>query len=88
MLKITKLSDKPAPNRNNGNKSAFSGNNNRRPVSMKIDGNSKVNRFNVSKNDVKYAKKLEQLSKSRKSKSKKMSKSQNLAKSEIKLSKS
>ena len=51
-------------------------------------GDGKVNRFGVSKNDVKHAKKSGKLFKSEKSKSKKTFKSQNSAKSRKKLSKS
>ena len=47
-----------------------------------------VDRFGISGNGVEHAKKLGKLSKSGKSKSKKMSKSRNSAKSEKKLSKS
>ena len=51
-------------------------------------GNSEVKEFGVSRNGVEHAKKLEKLFKSGKSKSKKTFKSQNLAKSGKKLSKS
>ena len=64
MLKTTGLSNKPAPGRNNYNKSAFNRNNNSKPASRKNDGNGEVNRFDVSRNSMKYAKKLEKLSKS------------------------
>ena len=51
-------------------------------------GDGEVDRFGVDKNGVEYAKKSEKLSKSGKSKSEKMSKSRNSAKSGKKLSKS
>ena len=88
MLKTTKLPDKPASNKNNGSRSTFNKNNNSRLVFERNNGNNKVNGFGISKNRVKHAKKLKKLSKSGKSKSKKMSKSQNLAKSGKILSKS
>ena len=88
MLKITRLPNKLAPNRNNNSKSASNKNDNSRPVSEKNDGNSEIDGFGVGKNGVEHAKKLGKLSKSGKSKSKKTSKSWNLAKSRKKLSKS
>ena len=94
MLKTTKLSNKPASNRNDNSKSAFSRNNNSKLVFKKNDGNDKVIGFDVSRNGMEHIKKLEKLSKSRKLsklgilKNKKMLKSQNLAKSGKKLSKS
>ena len=69
MLKTTESFDKPAPNRNDGNRSASSKNNNRRPASGKNNGNNEVNGVGVCKNGVKHAKK------SRKSKSEKTFKS-------------
>ena len=88
MLKTTRSLDKPAFNRNDSNKSTSSRNDNSKPVSRKNNGNNEVDGFSVGGNSVKYAKKSEKLFKSRKSKSEKMSKSRNLAKSEKKLSKS
>ena len=82
MLKITGSPDKPAPSRNNGSKSASSRNDDSRPASRRNNGNGEVNRFGVGRNGVEHAKKLG------KSKSEKTSKSQNLAKSGKKLSKS
>ena len=64
-MKITRLYDELTFNRNYNNKPAFKKNN---------SGN-KINKFNISSNDMKYAKKL------KKSKNKKLFKSQNLAKS-------
>ena len=88
MLKITRLSDKLVSNRNDGSKSAFNKNNNSKPVSKRNINDGEINRFNISRNGMEYAKKLGKLFKSRKSKSKKMFKFQNLAKSRKKLSKS
>ena len=88
MLKMTRLFDKLASSRNNGSKLTLSRNNNSRPISKKNNGNGKVNRFNVGENSVEHAKMSGKLSKSRKSKNKKISKSWNLAKSGKKLSKS
>ena len=48
MLKITKLSHKPAFNKNNSNKSAYE----------KDNSNNEVNRFDISDNNVEYIKKL------------------------------
>ena len=79
MLKITRLSDKPALSRNNSNKSAFSRNNNSRPAfgraSGRNDGDGEVDRFGIGRNDIEDAKKSGILSKSGKSKSEKTSKS-------------
>ena len=85
ILKTIKLSDESAPKKNNGSKSASSKNDNNRPVTGKNNGDNKFDRFGVSKNGVKHAEKLGKLFKSRKSKSEKISKSQNLAKLEKKL---
>ena len=75
MLKTTRLLDKPAPNKNNGSRSISNRNDNNRPTFEKNNGNGKVHRFNVSKNDMEYAKKSRKLFKLRKSKSEKTSKS-------------
>ena len=75
ILKIIRLPIKPALSKNNNNKLAFKKNN----------SNSKVNKSSISNNSIKYAKKSKKLSKSRKSKSEKTFKSQNLAKSRKKL---
>ena len=88
MLKMTGSLDKPVSSRNNGSRSAFSRNNNSKPASRKNNGNGKIDRFGVGGNGVEYAKKSGKLSKLGKSKSEKTSKSQNLAKSKKKLSKS
>ena len=94
MLEMTGSPDEPAFSRNNGNKSASHRNNNSRPVSGKNNGNGEVDEFDDGENDVKHAKKSGKTSKSRKlSKSGKLKgektfKSQNLAKSRKKLSKS
>ena len=82
MLKTIGSSDKPAPSKNNSSRSASSRKNNSRPASKKNNGDNEIDRFGVGGNDMKYAKK------SGKSKSEKTSKSQNLAKSGKKLSKS
>ena len=81
MLKITESPNKLAFSRNNSNKSASSRNDDSKSAFGKNDGNGKINRFDISRNSVKYTKK------SRKSKSEKPSKSRNLAKLEKKLSK-
>ena len=88
MLKTIRLSDKPAPNRNNISRWVSNKNNNSRSASKRNDGNNEVNWFGVDRNDIEYAKKLGKLFKSRKSKSEKMSKSWNLAKSRKNSSKS
>ena len=85
---MTRLSNKSASNRNNGNKSASSRNNNNKPVFRKNNGNSEINGLGIDRNDMKHIKKSGKLSKSGKLKSKKMSKSWNLAKLRKKLSKS
>ena len=94
MLKIIESPDKPAPSKNDGSRSTSSRNNNNRPVFRKNNINDEVDGFGINKNAVKYAKKLgksfksKKLSKLGKLKSEKTSKSQNLAKSGKKLSKS
>ena len=76
MLKTT---NKLAPSRNNGSRSASSRNNNSKPAFRKNDSNNKVDRF--GNNSLEHAKK------SRKSKGQKTSKSQKSAKSKKNLSK-
>ena len=71
MLKITKLPDKPAFSKNNGSRLVFSRNNNSRLAFGKNDGDGEVDRFGISRNGIKHAKKSRKLFKSRKSKSKK-----------------
>ena len=88
MLKTTRLFDKLTSGKNDASKLASSINNNSRSISKKNDGNSEINKFGVGKNSVEHAKKLGKVFKSKKSKSEKISKSQNLAKSRKKLSKS
>ena len=88
MLKTTGSPDEPAPSRNDGSRSASSKNDNSRLASRKNNGNSEVNGYGIGRNGVEHTKKLGKLSKSRKLKSEKMSKSWNLAKSRKKLSKS
>ena len=94
MLKITRWPNKPVSSRNNGNKSAFSKNDNSKLASGRNNSNGELNRFDVGGNCVEHAKKSEKtsksrkLSKSKKPKSEKMSKSRNLAKSGKKMSKS
>ena len=75
MLKMIRLSNKLATSRNNGNRSVSNRNNNSKPASRKNNSNGEVNRFGVSRNSIKYAKKLRKLFKSGKSKSKKILKS-------------
>ena len=88
MLKTIGLPDKPAPSRNNGSRLASCGNDDSKSVSQRNNGNSEVDRFGVSENNMEHAKKSIKLSKLGKSKSKKMSKFRNLAKLRKKLSKS
>ena len=85
---MTELFNKLAFNKNNGNLSVFSKNDNNKPAFERNDSNNKVNRFGVNKNGVEHAKKSGKLSKSGKAKSKKIFKSQNLAKSRKKSLKS
>ena len=85
MLKIIGLPDKPIFNKNNDSRLASNRNDNNKSVFRKNNGNSEVDRFDISGNGVRHIKKSGKLSKLRKSKSKKMSKSQNLAKSKKKL---
>ena len=73
MLKTTGLSDKPAPSKNDGSRSASSKNDNSKPASRKNNGNGKVDGFSVGRNGVKYAKKSGKLFKLEKSKSEKTS---------------
>ena len=78
---MTRLPDELAFSRNNDSRSASSSNDNNKLAFKGNDGNGEVNRFGVSKNGIEHAKKSGKLSKSRKSKSKKIFKSRNLAKS-------
>ena len=93
-LKTTAPPNKPAPRKNTGSKSALSSNNDNKPAFRRNNNNDKDDRFDIGRNDIKYTKKweklskLENLSKLRKSKSEKMSKSWNLAKWEKNLLKS
>ena len=88
MLKTIRLPDKPVFSRNNGSRLTSNKNNNNKLALRKNNDNSKDNEFGINRNSVKYAKKSEKLSKLRKSKGKKISKFQNLAKSRKKLLKS
>ena len=88
MLKTTGSPDKPALSKNNVSKSASSRNNNSKSAFRKNNSNNKVNGFSIGRNSIEHAKKSRKLSKSGKSKSEKMFKSQNLTKSGKKLSKS
>ena len=72
---MTRSLNKPASSKNNGNRLASIRNNNSKPAFERNDGNSEVNRFDVHRNSVKYAKKSGKLFKSGKSKSEKMFKS-------------
>ena len=45
MLKTTRLPDKPAPNRNDGSRSASSKNDNSRPASGKNNGDDKIDGY-------------------------------------------
>ena len=80
MLKITGLSNKPAPSRNNSCKWAFNKNDNSKSTFGRNDGNSEINWIGVGRNGMEYAKKSGILSKLGNLKSKKMSKSQKLSK--------
>ena len=64
MLKIIRLLDKPAPNRNNNNNSAFKKINSSRSVSWKNNSNNNVDEFGGD--SVKYTKKLKKNFKSQK----------------------
>ena len=88
MLKTIGSLDKSALSKHNGSRSASSRNQNNRPVLRRNNGDGEVDGFDVGGNSVEHAKKSGKLSKSRKSKSKKTFKSQNLAKLRKKLSKS
>ena len=72
---MTGSPDKLAPSKKNGNKSVSSRNNDNKLVFERNNGNSELDKFSVGKNDIEYAKKSGKLSKSRKLKSKKTSKS-------------
>ena len=74
LISMLKTTNKPAPNKNDGSKSASSRNNDSRPVSGKNDGNSEVDGFDGD--DMEHAKKSE------KSKGQKLAKSQKSSKSE------
>ena len=87
-MKTTRSPNEPASSRNDGNRSAFNRNDNSRSASGKNNSNGKVDEYGVGRNGMEHAKKSGKLSKSRKSKSKKTSKSWNLAKSGKKLLKS
>ena len=87
MLKTTGLLNKLAANKNNGSKSVSNKNGNNKLAFRKNVNDDKVDRFDISRNSIKYVKKSANLFKLRKSKNKKMSKSWNLAKSGKKLSK-
>ena len=78
ILKTIILFDKPVSSRNNSSKLTFSKNDNSKPAFRRNNGGNKIKFGN---DNIKYAKKLE------KSKSLKMFKSWNLAKSKKKLSK-
>ena len=75
ILKTTRLPDKPALSKNDNSKSAFSKNDNSRPASKRNNGDSEIDGFGVSENNMKHAKKSRKLSKLRKSKNKKTFKS-------------
>ena len=87
MLKTTGSFDESAPSKNNGSRSVSNRNDNSRPATRKNHNNSEINGFGFGRSNMKYAKKSGKLSKSGKLKSKKTSKSWNLAKSRKKLSK-
>ena len=65
-LKIIGLPDKSALSKNKNSKLASDKNDNSRPAFERNDGDNKVHWFGVDKNNIKYIKKLELLSKSRK----------------------
>ena len=85
MLKTTRSSDKSASSSNNSRRSASNKNNDSKPAFWRNDSNGEVNEFDVGRNGVEHTKKSEKLFKSGKSKSQKISKSRNLAKSGKKL---
>ena len=57
MLKTTRSPNKPAPNRNNGSRSASSKNNNNRPTFGKNNSNDEVDGFGIDRNGMEHAKK-------------------------------
>ena len=87
MLKTIGLPDKLASTGNDGSKLASSMNNDSRPAFGKNNSDSEVDGFGAGKNGIEHAKISRKLSKSRKLKSEKTSKSRNLAKSGKNMSK-
>ena len=75
ILKTTGSPNKPASSRNDGSRSASSKNNDSKSASRTNDGDDKVDGFGIDGNGVEHAKKSGKLSKSKKSKSEKTSKS-------------
>ena len=74
-MKLIRLLNKLALSKNNSSKLVSSKNNNNKPIFGKNNGNNEVNKFDVSENSIEHAKKSGELSKLRKLKSEKMSKS-------------
>ena len=70
MLKTIGLFDKSATSKNNSSRSVSYKNDDSMSVFRKNDGNSEVNKFGISKNNVEYAKKSRKLFKSRNQKAK------------------
>ena len=73
MLKIIRLFDKLAFDKNNGNILVFGKNNNNKPASRKNNSNNEFDKCGINRNSLKYVKKLGKLSKL----GKKLSKSRN-----------
>ena len=59
MLKIIRLFDKLAFNKNNSIRLVFNKNDNSKPVFKKNNDNNEINGFHINRNGIKYAKKLE-----------------------------
>ena len=72
---MTRLSNKLVSSRKNGSKSASNRNDNNKPNSQRNNVDGKVNGFDIGGNGMKHTKMSRKLSKSRKLKSKKISKS-------------
>ena len=87
-MKTIELLDKPTPKKNDDSRLAFCRKDDSRLASGKNNDDNEINKFDIGINSVEHAKKSRKLSKSGKSKSEKMSKFWNLAKSRKKLSKS
>ena len=80
ILKMTRLSDKLASNKNNNSKSALNNHDYGKIIFKRNNGNKKDDKF--ANNFVEHTKKSEKLSKLRKLKSKKLAKSKKLLNTE------